>query len=122
MHILHYYNTFDIFRNSVYANVVGQDARFGDSQMPNLEHLLIAIAPLGLLGHDTLAVLFAAVSGHSNNPRSPSVVLALQTKKTKKSNKNHFSMKNNNYGISTVCKSVCISILHNTAYLTFQEE
>ena len=84
MHILHYYNTFDIFRNSVYAIVVGQDARFGDSQMPNLEHLLIAIAPLGLLGHDTLAVLFAAVSGHSNNPRSPSVVSALQ-KKTKKS-------------------------------------
>ena len=62
------------------AIVFGQDARFGDSQMLNSEHLLIAIAPLGLIGHDTLAVLFAAVSGHSKNPRSPAVVSALQTK------------------------------------------
>ena len=71
------------------AIVVGQDDRFGDSQILKSAHLLVATAPLGLLGHDTLVVLFVAVSGHSNNPRSPAVVSALQMKNARKSNKDH---------------------------------
>ena len=58
-------------------SVDAQDATLGDSQVPFSAHLLVAIAPVGPLGHDTLTVLSVAVSSHSNTPRSLSVVSVL---------------------------------------------
>ena len=77
MHTLKFLlNTLDIFLNSLDISVA-QDAILGDSQVLLIVHLLVALAPVGPLGHDTLTVLSDVVTGHSNVPRSVLTVLSM---------------------------------------------
>ena len=57
--------------------MVAQVATFGDSQVLFSAHLLVAIAPVGPLGHDTLTILLDIVTGHSKTPRSLLIVVSL---------------------------------------------
>ena len=73
-----------MFVNLMDTVVVAQVATFGDSQVLFSAHLLVAIAPVGPLGHDTLTILLDTVTGHSNAPRSRiTVVSLLQVLETK---------------------------------------
>ena len=56
--------------NPFVTSVVAHIIRSGDSQSEEAEHILLAVAPLGPLGHNMVAVIPASVSGQSNRPRS----------------------------------------------------
>ena len=66
-----------MFVNPLDTAVVAQVATFGDSQVLFSAHLLVAIAPVGPLGHDTLTILLDIVTGHSKTPRSLLIVVSL---------------------------------------------
>ena len=66
-----------MFVNPLDTAVVAQVVTFGDSQVLFSAHLLVAIAPVGPLGHDTLTILLDIVTGHSKTPRSRITVVSL---------------------------------------------
>ena len=66
-----------MFVNPLDTAVVAQVVTFGDSQVLFSAHLLVAIAPVGPLGHDTLTILLDIVTGHSKTPRSLLIVVSL---------------------------------------------
>ena len=66
-----------MFVNPLDTAVVAQVVTFGDSQVLFSAHLLVAIAPVGPLGHDTLTILLDTVTGHSKTPRSLLIVVSL---------------------------------------------
>ena len=53
-----------MFVNPLDTAVVAQVVTFGDSQVLFSAHLLVEIAPVGPLGHDTLTILLDIVTGH----------------------------------------------------------
>ena len=52
--------------NPFVTSVVAHIITSGDSQSEEAEHILLAVAPIGPLGHNMVAVIPASVSGHSN--------------------------------------------------------
>ena len=52
--------------NPLVTSVVAHIITFGDSQLEEVEHILLAVAPIGPLGHNMVAVIPASANGQSN--------------------------------------------------------
>lgn len=64
--------------NPSVTSVVAHESMLGGSQLKGGVHLLVAIDPLGPLGHGSITVLLTTVSGQSNWPLTVDIVSLLQ--------------------------------------------